>query len=246
MQNTGTAPQADAHAWNGDAPVIGVVQSGRLELQDAVSGAVLHTLPLKRRGVAPEELYLSPDGRLAVLGYTFEERSGGGTVRGSELAVWSVPEGELLRSEPTGLQPLGFSADGATLLTYGEEGVALRDPRTLEAQKLFVTGALTTLRVEAEPTFVDARHYALGGTVVFGDEPPAPLTGEATGGDLQLYVQMSPILPPTMSFEFQYQGETWRFDGTPLSETSPVWSGSLGRANQMAPRYAAELTPVAP
>lgn len=243
LQNTGPAPQADAHAWNGRAPVIGVAQERSLELRDAVTGAVLGALPLERRGVVPQHLFLSPDGRLAVLGYTFEDRSGAGTVRGSELALWDLPSAKRLVSGATGLQPLGFTADSATLLTYSDEGVALRDPPTLAVRNLLVTGALTPLRVEAEPTPIDARHYALGGTVLFGEEPPTPLTGEATGGDTQLYVQMSPIETPGMSFEFSYQGEAWQFTGAPASERSFTWHGLLGPTSQRTAPYEVKLTP---
>ena len=167
-------------------------------------------------------------------------------MRGAELALWDVPNATGVVREATGLQPLGFTADSSALLTYSEEGVALRDPLTLEVEKLLVTGAVTPLRFEAEPTFIDAGRYAVGGTVVFGDAPPVPLVGEARGGDTQLYVQMSPIETPTMSFEFGYQGETWRFGGAPLGESSPVWAGFLEPTSQNIAPYEVRLAPGAP
>lgn len=248
VQDTQTNGQADAHAWRGGSPVVGVAYRDRLELVEVVTGVVLSALPLDRSGVIPEMLYLSPDGRYAALKYRFEDRESGAPQRGNELVVWDVPSARSLYRE-TALLPLGFSADSRYLLTHSKAGVALRNPATLKADKVLVNGAVLPLRIESEPTYIDQTRYAVAGTAKLGDAPPVSFGGEANGGDTQLYVLISPTLPPTLELQFPYQDELWRLGAGPSSErtNSPVsWVGSLEAVASDTPRrpYSVELEPV--
>lgn len=45
-QDTPTRAQVDAHAWNGQSPIIGVAYEDRLELVDVSTGTLLKTVPL--------------------------------------------------------------------------------------------------------------------------------------------------------------------------------------------------------
>ena len=239
VQQTDGAPQLDAHAWNSQNPVVVVAQEDHLELLDGVSGQDLGlgTLPLKRERAWTQKFYLSPDRRFAAFGYD------------GKIAVWDVTTGRLLRKEAGDLEPLGFTADSRLLLTHGAEGVALRDPLTLEARRLLVEGAVTTLRVEAEPTYVDFYSYTISGTAALGDVPPAPFEGEVRGNDQQVYVSMStiPVEPPTMTFAFMHEGEVWRFEGNPAADNgvqAASWWGRLSPAERTIAPYDTRLEPV--
>ncbi len=150
-----------------------------------------------------------------------------------------------------------WSQDGTRVLAYDnletEEGPALLDAATFETLGRFVNGELYEVSLEATPSYVDAQHYTVSGTLTLNGGPPVAFTGQVKGNEAQRYLNLSPQArlpyPAELTLELEdnpltlYGRQEWRSpDGSFGNQQDHAWTGYVLDTSQPAPLYGEDGT----